>query len=299
VKEFALRSRYAPVRQIGLLASILVLCNVFVASASAAETKTSNARTSRFDAEFSLAVGGFFPYIDSKISLGPSSGGSGQSIDTEKVLGLNDSSASPWINFNWRFFPRHQLQVEWFQLNRDGARTADRPFTIGDTTVNVGASTSSKADLNLGRITYGYSFIRNEKFDLSGLIGVHIATAKTTVSASGSLVINGVPVANGSSTESSSTYTFPLPHVGGEISYKVTQHLTAQFTVLAFALDLGDYSGTLLQVDALASYQFTKHFGFGAGLKYFNLDLEAQSGRVSASYDYEFFGPAVFVYSTF
>lgn len=278
---------------------ILLLCYAFTASAFAAETKTGSAPPSRFDAEFALAVGGFFPRIESSVSLGPSSGGSGENIDLEDTLGLDDASTSAWINFNWRFFPRHQLQVEWFQLNRDGSRSADEQFTIGDTTVFAGAGVSTKANLDLGRVTYGYSIIRNERFDLSFLIGAHIATTKATVTANGSIAINGVPVVSGSSTESSSTYTFPLPHIGGEIAYKLTPRWTAQFSMLLFALDLGDYSGSLFQFDALASYQFTKHFGFGAGLKYFNLDLEAETDRVSAGYDYEFFGPAVFVYTNF
>jgi len=148
-------------------------------------------------------------------------------------------------------------------------------------------------------LTYGYSILRDEKLDLSILAGLHVATAKVTATATGSLIIDGVPVANGSSTESSSTLTFPLPHLGGSISYKISPRWTAQASVVGFALDLNQYSGSLVQVDAVASYQLSKNFGIGAGLKYFNLNAQAEESRGAAEFDYQFFGPAVFGYATF
>ena len=112
--------------------------------------------------------------------------------------------------------------------------------------------------------------------------------------------MNGVPVVGGSRTESSSTLTFPLPHLGGSLSYEFTPKLAGQLTVLAFALDLGDYSGTLIETNALLAYQPSKHFGIGGGLKYFNLNLQANLSRGgSAEYDFEFFGPAIFGYASF
>jgi hypothetical protein len=48
------------------------------------------------------------------------------------------------------------------------------------------------------------------------------------------------------------------------------------------------------------AYQLSKHFGIGAGVKYFNLNLQANtSGGGHAEYDYEFFGPAIFGYASF
>ncbi|GMQ75109.1 MAG: hypothetical protein BMS9Abin01_0353 [Gammaproteobacteria bacterium] len=229
---------------------------------------------------------------------GPAGGGA--EIDMEDELGLDKDSSSAWVSFNWRFQPRHQLQVEWFQLNRKGPAAADRSLTIGDTTIGVGASMESKVALDLGRVTYGYSIIRKNKLDLSLLVGVHIATAKVTVTAAGNVSVDGVPVVSGSVTESSSPFTFPLPHLGGSLGYEFTPKMAGNLTVLAFAIDLGDYSGSLLQVDAMMAYQLSKYFGIGGGLKYFNLNVDAnQSGGGNAEFDYSFFGPAIFGYASF
>ncbi len=97
----------------------------------------------------------------------------------------------------------------------------------------------------------------------------------------------------------SGTLTFPLPHLGGSISYKISPRWTAQASVVGFALELNEYSGSLLQVDAGASYQLSKNFGIGTGLKYFNLNLQTKDTGGAAEFDYQFFGPAVFGYATF
>ena len=69
--------------------------------------------------------------------------------------------------------------------------------------------------------------------------------------------------------------------------------------MLGFALDINEYSGSLLEVDATAAYQLSKTFGIGAGLKYFKLNLQAHKSGSGAEFDYQFFGPTIFGYATF
>ncbi len=249
------------------------------------------------DREFILAIGGFFPRVQSTVTL-TSPRGFGKEFSGEDV-GLDKDISSAWIHFNWRFKPRHQFQAEWFLLDRDGERVTDTPLEIGDSVIGVGSSLETEMDVNVGRLTYGYSFLRDEKLDLAVLVGFHIATVKASVTAAGNVTVDGVPVV-GSRTESGGTQTLPLPHIGGTATYAFTPRFTGEFSLLVFALDLGDYSGSLLETDAFLAYQLTKHFGIGGGLKYFNLNLKANTSRGgSAAYNYKFFGPAIFGYTSF
>jgi len=251
-----------------------------------------------YDKEFLLAIGGFFPRISTDVSVSGSAG-AGSELSGDD-LGLNDTAASGWISFNWRFLPRHKIHLEYFQLNQEGNRTAGKDFIFGSSSVGFGASLDTELDLSLGRATYGYSFIRKDKLAVQFEVGFHVATAKVTVTAAGNVRVNGTPVVGGAYTDSTSTLTFPLPHIGGSVSYRFTPRVTANFTALFFALDLGDYSGSLIELDALGSYQITKHFGVGGGLKYFNLNLQSNtSGGGNAEFDYGFFGPALFIYGSF
>jgi hypothetical protein len=290
-----------PARSAAPIAAVLLLLLGLAASASADESTGKKKLGSLVDSTFTVALGGFFPRVSSEFSLNAPDGSSGGSVSIEDDLGLDKSTASAWVGFHWRFQPRHQVQLEWFQLNRDGESTAERTIgPIGDTTIGVGAGVSSKIDLNLGRVTYGYTFWRNEDWRLTFLTGLHVATFKATVTAGGNVTVNGVPVVSGTTTESTSTYTVPLPHFGGSVAYKISPRWSTNFTALAFALKIDNYGGSLVEIDANVAYQVSKHFGIGGGLKYFNLHLEANSDRGGgASYDYQFFGPAIFGYATF
>jgi len=213
---------------------------------------------------------------------------------------MGDATATGWAAFNWRFLPRHAFHLEYFQLDRDGSRTVDQSFDLGGTTIGLNAEVESEMDLGLGRATYGYSIMRKEEFDMSFLVGAHIATAKATVTATGNVTENGVPVAGGSKTISSSTYTFPLPHLGGSLEYKFSPKITGKTQLLAFYMDLGDYSGRLLEFDVHLAYQVIKNFGVGGGLKWFDLELkDSFSGGGAATFEYTFFGPTLFVYGNF
>jgi hypothetical protein len=285
--------------QKGILVFIAALMSALAVEMPLAASEESGRTGSLFDSKYTLTLGGFFPQIDSTLTLN-SPGGGGTDISAEDDLGLDETAPTAWVNFNWRFQPRHQIQVEWFELDRKGSTTAGRTLTFFKTTVGVGASLDSGLDLNLGRLTYGYSLFRDDDLDLSFLVGAHIATVKATITAAGNVSVNGVPLVGGSVTESTSTKTLPLPHIGGALTYEFTPKLAGQLTVLAFALDISEYKGSLVEADAFMAYQLTKHFGIGGGLKYFDLYLEYdKSDGGNVQYDYEFFGPAIFGYVSF
>ena len=285
--------------RLGLAVVLVSIAVVPVASAADAETGDEGTPKALFDSNLHFALGGFFPRVESTLSLDSSSGSAGTEISSEDDLGLDKDTASPWVGFNWRFLPRHQFQGEWFELNRDGTKSASRQLNFGNTTAFTGASLSSKVDLNIGRLTYGYSVLRKEEHDLSILAGAHIATMQATITASGSIAVSGGPAFSGTSTESSSTYTIPLPHVGGSYSYKFAPRWTLDLMLLGFALEFDEYKGYLVQAQGLVSYQLTKHFGLGGGLKYFELNLQADGSRLNAEFDYQFYGPAIYGLVTF
>ena len=92
---------------------------------------------------------------------------------------------------------------------------------------------------------------------------------------------------------------FPLPHLGLSYSYELTPRLVAGANVLGFALELDDFSGWLLEVNGVLSYQVTEHFGIGGGLKYYNVNVTSDSSSGNTRFDMQVLGPAVFLYGSF
>jgi len=208
---------------------------------------------------FTFYLGGFFPQVSSAIRLDADiAGGIGDTISLEDVLGLEDSKSVLWGGFNWRMARRHTLELEAFQLNRSGSVGAvTDPFQIGNSILQVGARVDTVFDLGIGRVTYGYSFIRDEKKEAVVEAGVHWASVDVAMRLSGAItdVETMMPIAGGAEL---------LVDSGIDIAYSPW-----------------------------------KHFGFGGGVRYFNLRLEADKERLDGEFDFDYWGPTLFIVARF
>ena len=281
-------------------ASILVLATfLFFSAAMTAESVlaasgTDGNKSGFLTDEFYIVIGGYFPTVDSDIRLDAPDGSRGTDFDLEDDLGLDETTATGFGYFRWRFAPRHRVELEVFALNRDGTSVATKPFRIGNVTGDVGVRLDSSFDITIGRITYGYSFIHDSKQELGILAGLHLADASASIAMQGDLTIGGTAFTN-SAAKQGGDLVLPLPHIGGYYSYAFTPKLTGSVNVLAFYLDVGDVRGGLLEVDGTLHYKITKHFGIGGGLKYFDLDVVDSTDSFRGEFELRFLGPTLFL----
>lgn len=266
--------------------------------ASGDESENAAGPVNMFDAEFIVGFGGYFPYVDSEFELTPA-GGPGVPIDLEEDGGLDQYSASAWVGFSWRFLPRHSFHAEWFQLNRGGGQEISASLSSGGSTYFAGAQLDTFFDLNIGRLSYGYSMIRDDNDDLQFMAGLHIATVKAGLTGTGLISVDGQPVFNQSHTESSSAISLPLPHLGLSYTRKLSARWSANATFLAFVLDIDDLSGHLIELDGTVVYQATDHVGIGGGLKYYNVNVTKRDPKGDAEFNMQFLGPTLFLTATF
>jgi hypothetical protein len=197
---------------------------------NAAETVRESNRI--LNDRFTFYLGGFFPQVSSEIRLDADiAGGIGDAISLEEVLGLEDSKSVLWGGFNWRIARRHILELEAFQLNRSGSVSAvTDPFQIGGSLVQAGAQTETEFDIGIARLTYGFSFVKDEKKEAVVKGGIHWASLDTVLRLSGAVidVETGVPIAAGATQTEEGDISAPLPHLGMSFSYAILPKLLAR-----------------------------------------------------------------------
>lgn len=260
----------------------------------------------QFNDRFRVYLGGFWPSVDSKIAINGDFTEPGPPINIEDTLGVEDSKGVAWGGAHWRISRRNSLELEFFALNRDGGTsgTFSPPLQVGDTFIESG-SVATSYDTTIGRLTYGFSLVRDERIDIQLKAGLHLASLEAGLQFSGAVcdpttspsTPPGCPT--GSTGSESEDITAPLPHFGGSFAYAITPSVAFRFQVIGFALELDDIDGSIVEVDADLSWQPWRHFGFGAGLRYFNTNVEAGTSELNGEFDYEYFGPVVYVQSTF
>ena len=63
--------------------------------------------------------------------------------------------------------------------------------------------------------------------------------------------------------------------------------------------ELEGFRGYLLELDGVAAYQITDHFGIGGGVKYYNVNVTDRNESGDTRFDMQFIGPTIFVYGNF
>lgn len=252
---------------------------------------------------FRIYLGGFWANVDSEIGIN----GENQSpppINVENVLGVENSKNVLWGGARWRISRRNSLELEFFQLNREGVQGfTNENIGVGDYIVESGAI-DTELDLGLGRLTYGFSLVRDERMDVQLKAGLHIANLSAALRLIGNVcdtTVGEMPPCPliGSPVVESESVTVPLPHFGGAFAYAFTPVIVARIQVIGFAIELDKIDGSLVELDVDLSWNPWRHFGIGAGLRYFNFDVEATGSELDGKFDYEYWGPVVYVETTF
>jgi hypothetical protein len=278
------------------LVSVILAC--LVAGTVSAQTAGLNPM---LDDRWAIYLGGFFPDISSEITLNgnvlP-----GDGLDFENVLGLEDSKNVLWGGARWRISRRNMIEFEFADLNRSGSVQATERLQIGDSDVQIGALINTTFDVTLGRLTYGFAVLKDEKKQFYLKAGVHIADLGASIQLDGDVcVYPDTPPCNPLTSPRFETedITVPLPHFGGAFSYAFTPKLTGRLQAIAFALEINSIEGALYEVDADLIWTPWRHFGLGAAVRYFNVDIEASSSDLNGEFDFRYWGPAIYGIFTF
>ncbi|MEM7224938.1 MAG: hypothetical protein AAF495_18315 [Pseudomonadota bacterium] len=244
--------------------------------------------------QFTLIAGGFFAFNSTDIQVNNSSTGQdGTNINLEDDLGLDTFDATPFGEARWRITPHHRIELGIFPLNRDGDATAETELIIDDLVIPVGGQVKSSLDLVLGRVTYGYSFINDGKKEAGIMVGAHIANLDYDVDL--------ISTTGGSSSVSSTgdEFTAPLPHVGVMGGYAFRDDLVLDGRVVGFYVEVGDYTGWLLEAETKLTYMVWENVGLGLGARYFRFSLNADNSSFDGDLDFQFIGPTAFAVVTF
>jgi len=250
--------------------------------------------------KYQIYLGGFFPSIDSTVRINGEILPPGPGLNFEDVFGLEDSDTLLWGGARWRISQRNMLEFEFVKLDRDGSITGiTDPIEIGDTIVQVGARVDTTFDVTVARLTYGFSLARNERMDIQLKAGVHLADVATTLQLSGAVCEVTDPndptcVGGATPIQEEEDITVPLPHFGGSFIYGLTPSVVMRLQIIGFAIELDKIDGSLVELDADLIWQPWDHFSLGAGVRYFDADIEGKGGELNGEFEFEYFGPVVY-----
>jgi len=226
-------------------------------------------------------------------------------LDVEDALGVADSDTVLWGGFQWTISQRNSIELEFIRLNRGGfVDLFPDPVEVGDLIIESGSITSD-FDLGVTRVTYGFSLKRSDRMNLKLKAGLHIVNFEAGLQLQGAVcdvglgqMPPGCPAGQTPPLESEDV-TAPLPHFGLSYAYAISEKVEARLQAIGFVIEINGITGSLVELDADIDWKPWRNFGFGLGLRYFNVNVEADGTNLNGEFDLEYYGPALYLSGSF
>ena len=223
-----------------------------------------------------VVFGADIPTSNTDLKIESRSIGLGTTIDLEDELGLDETRLTFRIGAFWRFFPRHRIDLSYYDLSRSGSRTLSQTLRVGDKIFLLASNVKTDDDFKMYQASYGYSFWQDQSIDLAASLGLYLLDFDFTLSASnvGSVSVDTI---------------VPVPVIGLKGSYAIREDLFFHAGVhLMFAdFDYGDFDlkGRLFDAMVRLEYDILEHVSLGLGYNFNLINIEFDDNDNRAAVD--------------
>jgi hypothetical protein len=220
-----------------------------------------------------LRVGGMIADFDTSVSFSLN-GAAGISINAEELLGLESQVNTFRADGAWRFGKRKRntFDFTYAAYDRDATGTAERDIDLGDIgTIEAGARMDTVFNFDIIRGTYTYAFFQDKRIRLAAGLGVYVLPLEYGLTVT---PLNGVPQGY-DKTDS----VLPLPALAFRGQYRITPKFYAYTDLDFMYLEIGDFSGQLVDLRLGVEYQIWRYFGLGLGYNVMDINVSASKAN--------------------
>lgn len=247
---------------------ILLTCMLMVAGHTFADPQEVRDVHPILTDKFVLGAGIFFPDRDFRIHVDGNTAGINPDIDFENEFGLSKSDEVFALEFGWRFGKKWSLLTQYFEAS--GSRTAvlDEDIEWRDVVFVAGSSATAGQEFSVLRMFFGRRFDTSERHDIG--IGAGLHWFEITALLEGNIIVGGQ--GNQFRRESVEAKA-PMPNVGLWYNFSLTPKWALTSRLDYLGVDIGDFSGELVNLGLGVNYRAFENFGFGLNYNYLELDL--------------------------
>lgn len=226
-------------------------------------------------------LGVFLTDWDTDASLN-GSGSTGTPIDFESELALSSSINVFRLDTEYRFSQKHRINFTYFDIERNGTAVTTMNIMWGDQNFPVGTTVSTSFDITFYQLSYTYGFLVREDWYLGALVGLHIMDIDIS--------LNAPSIAMGQT----GSVTAPLPVIGLRGQYDFNDKWTARGNIQAFAIELDNISGSMIDSSVAVDYQLFKKAALGLAYNAVTINVDAGGTSYNGSLDWDYRGPVAY-----
>jgi hypothetical protein len=252
--------------------SLLLLLSTPLTSQAAEETWKKD--------RFFVGIGLYRPNIDTEIRVDDAATGiSGTLLNLEDDLDLSDRKTQLTLDAHFRFAKRHAIEFEYVKLKREDESNIGFQINFDDEVFVIDEDIRTTFKTEVSRLAYRFSFLNNEKHELSAAIGLHV----TDLTVGLNLVDE--------TDEQFNDVTAPLPTLGAAWKYHFNDQWTFHIRGEWLDIEIDEVEGKLTAGLAEVTWYPWRNFGFGLGYHIWDLNVDATEDDLTGSVQYRYDGP--------
>ena len=231
---------------------------------------------------FALRGTFFDSSVSTSLRVDSKNTGPGTLVSAENDLGLRSRVYQGRVEMYIRMRERNRLRVEYFESDRTGNKALQIPIKFADQSFRKGDVANTELDLRMFGLTYTYSVLRYERFELGTGIGVYLVQGDA----------RGQVPARQLSQEVSGVAPVPTVALDG------TVRISRRFAFVARGQYMNgssnNFNGSLADYHADFQYRWRPNFAIGAGYSRMRLSFEVNSGTFPGLVALTVSGPELF-----
>src|SRR5467141_515308 len=214
-------------------------------------------------------------------------GMTGTPVNGEHDLGLPNRLHQGRVEFMFRLRERSKVRVDYFEADRSGSRTLAKDVVFGNQTFAAGQLTQTSLDWRQFDITYSYSLLRNDRFEVGTGLGIYFLQVDA---------VGQVPAQNQRQEVTAAT---PFPALPLDLTWVISQRWAVSVRGAYLKATLSGFRGWYADSHEDLQYRWNPNFAIGLGYASIRTSLTRRSGTFPGAFAMSISGPQAFVRFSF
>jgi hypothetical protein len=221
--------------------------------------------------------------FDTDLRIDPTLATQGTLINAEDDLGLDDNKLMPLAEITLLPGDRHLIRLSGFSLRRSASQVIDETIVFDDQTYRPGERVDSTLNMTSFGLTYGYSVVKTQRFDMALSFGVQIVEVEANA-----LVRSRV-------VRESETGVTPLPLAGVEGRFDFNDRWSFEARVQYLSVEFDEIDGSVLDARGALTWRMNPYLVFGLGYRTFEVEVDSRDVDDPGLFNLKMAGPLLFM----
>jgi hypothetical protein len=255
--------------------------------------KKRSADSSPITDHFYARISWYGPQLRTSLRADPSNAtlaGSGTSLNGENDLGLPDKLNKGRVEFMFRLRERNKVRIDYFEADRSGSKVLANPVVFNNETFLAGLPAQSELDWKQFSITYTYSFIHNNRFEVGSGLAIYFLQADATLTQAQPFSI---------SLHQEVSAATPFPALPLDLTWRISGRWAVTARGAYLKANVSGLRGWYADLHEDVQYRWNPNFALGVGYSSTRTSLTRTGGSTPGFFGLSISGPEAFVRLSF